>query len=56
MKNITFQQAIVFVACLAAPIAAYKLLNSPEAAAATMFVGMVLNFIMGRPADKEPSQ
>lgn len=48
MKNITFPQAMVLLACIAAPIVAYKFLGSPEAAAATMAVGMVLNFLLGR--------
>jgi hypothetical protein len=48
MKSINFPQAIVLLACIAAPIAAYKLLGSPEAAAASMVVGMVLNFLLGR--------
>lgn len=48
MKNITTPQAIVLVACIAAPIAAYKWLGSPEAAGASMVVGMILNFLLGR--------
>lgn len=53
MKSITLAQALVLVACVAAPIAAYRLLGSPEAAAASMIVGMVLNFLLGR-NPKEP--
>lgn len=49
MKSVTPAQAIVLVACLAAPIVAYKLLGSAEAAAASMVVGMVVNFALGRP-------
>lgn len=48
MKSITLPQALVLIVCIAAPIAAYKLLGSPEAAAASMIVGMVLNFVLGR--------
>lgn len=50
MKNLTLPQALVLVACIAAPIAAYKLLGSPEAAAASMIVGMIVNFVLGREA------
>ncbi len=50
MKNISLAQALVLVACLAAPVAAYKLLGSAEAAAATAGVGMVVNFFLGRSA------
>ncbi len=49
LQNLTWQQALVFVACLAAPVAAYKLLGSTEAGAATRFVGMVVSFMLGRP-------
>lgn len=48
MKSITFPQALVLIACMGAPIAAYKLLDSPEAAAAGMVIGMVVNFLLGR--------
>lgn len=48
MKNISLPQALVLIACIAAPIAAYKLLGSPEAAGASMVVGMIVNFILGR--------
>ena len=48
MKNITATQAIVLLACIAAPIVAYKFLGSPEAAAASMVVGMIMNFLLGR--------
>lgn len=48
MKNISLPQALVLIACIAAPIAAYKLLGSPEAAAASMIVGMIVNFVLGR--------
>jgi hypothetical protein len=58
MKNITLAQALVLAVCVAAPIAAYKLLGSEEAAAATMIGGMVVNFMLGRPHEepKPPSQ
>jgi hypothetical protein len=48
MKNITLPQALVLIACLAAPIAAYKLLDSAMAAGIVGSVGMLINFIMGR--------
>jgi hypothetical protein len=48
MRNLTLPQALVLIACIAAPIAAYKLLGSPEAAAAGMVVGMIVNFVLGR--------
>lgn len=54
MKNITLPQALVLIACIAAPIAAYKLLGSPEAAAASMVVGMVANFLLGRDNGSPP--
>jgi hypothetical protein len=47
MKNITIAQAIVLVACMAAPLAAYKLFGNEGAYAATI-AGMVLNFMLGR--------
>ncbi len=53
IANITLPQALVLIACLAAPVAAYKLLGSPEAAAATAAVGMVVNFVLGRAAPEE---
>ncbi len=57
MKSITYQQALVLVACLAAPILAYKLLSSVEAAGATAMVGMIVNFLLGRgdPPQDPPS-
>lgn len=54
MKNITLPQALVLIACIAAPIAAYKLLGSAEAAGAGMIVGMVVNFLLGRDAGPPP--
>ena len=51
MKNITGTQLIALLACLVAPIAAFKLLGSIEGAAATYGVGMVLTFLLGRPQD-----
>lgn len=54
MKNMSLAQAVVLLACIAAPIVAYKLLGSPEAAAASMVVGMVLNFLLGR--NEPPSE
>lgn len=54
MKSITFPQALVFVVCVAAPVVAYKLLGSPEAAGASMLAGMALNFLMGR-SDPPPA-
>jgi hypothetical protein len=54
MKNITLPQALVLLACIAAPIAAYKFLGSPEAAAASMVVGMILNFLLGRDPPSGP--
>ncbi len=47
-KNLTVAQAVVLVTCLVAPIAAYKLLGSSEAAAATAAVGTVMTFLLGR--------
>lgn len=55
MKSINFPQALVLLACIAAPIAAYKWLGSPEAAAASMVVGMILNFLLGRPGPSQES-
>lgn len=49
MKTISLYQALVLIACLAAPVAAFKLLGSTEAAAATAAVGMIVNFMLGRP-------
>ncbi len=54
MKNMTIPQALVLIACIAAPIAAYKLLGSPEAAAASMVVGMIVNFVLGRDDSGSP--
>lgn len=54
MKSISLPQALVLIACIAAPIAAYKLLGSPEAAAASMVVGMIVNFILGRDNHTQP--
>lgn len=50
MKNVSLAQALVLVACLAAPVVAFKVLGSSEAAAATAAVGMVINFLLGRSA------
>lgn len=55
MKNITLPQALVLIACIAAPVAAYKFLGSPEAAAIGMTVGMIVNFILGRDNRTPPS-
>lgn len=46
--NITWQQAAVLIACIAAPVAAYKFLGSPEAAAVVTTAGMIINFLIGR--------
>lgn len=54
MKSITLQQALVLIACLGAPIVAYKLLSSVEAAGATAMVGMIVNFLLGRSDPKDP--
>jgi hypothetical protein len=54
VKNLTLPQALVLIACIAAPIAAYKLLGSPEAAAASMVVGMIVNFLLGRDSAPPP--
>ncbi len=55
MKSITLPQALVLVACLVAPIAAYKLLSSSvEAAGATAMVGMIINFLLGRDDKQDP--
>jgi hypothetical protein len=54
VKNISIPQALVLIACIAAPIAAYKLLGSPEAAAASMVVGMIANFLLGRDSAPPP--
>ncbi len=54
IKNLTAAQALVLVACLAAPIVAFKLLGSSEAAAATAAVGTVLTFLLGRVAQDPP--
>ncbi len=48
MKNLTVSQTVILLASIAAPIVAYKILGSPEAAAATMTVGLVVNFVIGR--------
>lgn len=50
IPNLTWQQTIVLLACLACPVAAYKFLASPEAAAASMAAGMVVTFLLGRGA------
>ncbi len=53
LQNLTVAQAIVLVACLAAPIAAFKLLGSSEAAAATAAVGTVVTFLLGRTSEEK---
>lgn len=55
LKNLTTAQAIVLVACLAAPIIAFKLLGAVEAGAATAAVGTVLSFLMGRTSPNDPA-
>ncbi len=50
LQNLTWQQALVFIACMAAPVLAYRFLGSAEAVAATTGVGMIVNFMLGRPA------
>lgn len=55
MKNITLPQALVLIACIAAPVAAYKFLGSPEAAAIGMTVGMIVNFVLGRDSTQPPA-
>ncbi len=62
MKSISFSQGFVLVICILAPIGAYKFLDSPSAAAASMIAGMVATFLMGRsdppqepPASSGPS-
>lgn len=54
MKNLTLPQALVLIACIAAPIAAYKLLGSVEAGGVVMAVGMIVNFLLGRDAPPPP--
>ncbi len=54
MKNLTLAQAIVLVACLAAPVAAYALLDDVKAAAAVAAIGMVVNFMLGRDSAAKP--
>lgn len=48
LKTITLPQVILLAACLAAPIAAYKLLGSTEAAGVTYSAGTILMFMLGR--------
>jgi len=48
-RNITLPQALVLIACMALPVAAYKFLG-PEAAGVSAMAGMVLNFLVGRGA------
>ncbi len=48
MKNVTWQQVLVLVVCIAAPVLAFKFLDSSMAAGASMAAGMVLNFLLGR--------
>jgi hypothetical protein len=50
IPNLTWPQTLVLLACLAAPIASYKLLGSVEAAAAAMVPGMIVTFLLGRGA------
>lgn len=54
MKNFTWQQALILLACIAAPIVAFRFLGSPEAAGASMAAGMVLNFLLGRDSNTPP--
>lgn len=53
LRSISWQQAVVLVACVAGTFAAYKFLG-PEAAGASMVVSMVLNFMLGRAPDAPP--
>lgn len=48
MKNFSLPQALILIACIVAPIVAYKLLDSVVAGGITMTIGMVLNFVLGR--------
>lgn len=53
MKNI-YVQCVILVACIAAPIVAFKILGSTEAAAATAGIGMIVNFVLGRQSPTPP--
>ncbi len=55
MRSISFPQVLILLACIAAPIVAYKFLGSAEAAAATTGIGMIVTFLLGRPSDAKPS-
>ncbi len=50
VQNLTLPQALVFMACLAAMVASYKLLGTAEATAVAGIVGMGISFLLGRPA------
>jgi hypothetical protein len=47
MKSVTWQQALVLIACVAGTLLAYQYLGERGGAAAAT-VGMVLNFLLGR--------
>ncbi len=53
MKNITLPQVVILLACIAAPIVAYKFLGSTEAALATGPIGSIILFLLGRSDDKK---
>jgi hypothetical protein len=52
-RNITWQQALVLVAALAATVACYKFLG-PDAAGAASVVSTILAFLMGRDPPNGP--
>lgn len=47
LRNLTWQQVAILVACLAATIAAYKFLG-PDAGSIAAVVSTVLSFVLGR--------
>jgi hypothetical protein len=54
IRNLTWQQVAVLVACLAATFAAYKLLG-PEAGGVSSVVSAVLAFLLGRDPPPPPA-
>ncbi len=55
MKNLTWPQVVILLACLAAPIVAYKLLDSVAAGAVLMGPGMIITFLLGRGEPPPPA-
>lgn len=53
-KNATPVEAIILIACIAAPIVTYKMFDSTTATVVVAAIGTMINFMLGRGGSHAP--